>query len=366
MLEVDRLSLQQLCGQLLVVGFDGTELPAQLREQLMRCQLGGVILFRRNIADLEGCWRLCRSVSAAADASFPPFIGVDQEGGRVRRLLDGVLQLPPMRLVGELDDVELSYHLAQHQAEELRQLGFNVNFAPVADVDSNPDNPIIGDRSFGASPARVTRHCRAFIDGFQGRGVMACIKHFPGHGDTQLDSHLDLPRVQRSTVELRQTELYPFERLARYAASVMTAHVVFEAFDDVPATFSARLLWTLLRREFGFEGVLFSDDLEMGALSRRWSIEQSAIKAIEAGCDALLICSSQESQQRALEALIGRAAEDSGFRKRCQEAVERTLVHRRRYSPRPAQHYSAIEQVLRSAMGRRLRERLTRPERSNV
>lgn len=364
MLEVERLSLQQLCGQLLVVGFDGLELPQALRGRLSRCQLGGVILFRRNIVDLEGCWRVCRSVSAAADPSFPPFVGVDQEGGRVRRLLDGVLQLPPMRLLGELDDVELSNHLAQHQAEELRQLGFNVNFAPVADVDSNPENPIIGDRSFGSSAQRVTRHCRAFIDGFQSRGIMACIKHFPGHGDTRLDSHVDLPRVTRSTVELRQTELYPFERLARHAASAMTAHVVFEAFDDVPATFSPRLLTSLLRREFGFEGVLFSDDLEMGALSRRWSIEESAVRAIEAGCDALLICQSAELQEQVLGALVGRAAEDSRFRARCQEAVERSLVQRRRYPPRPAKSYAQVEQVLHNASAKRLRDRLAKPKRA--
>ncbi len=364
MLEVERLSLQQLGGQLLVVGFDGPELPQRLRERLAWCQLGGVILFRRNFTELEGCFRVCRSALAAADASFPPFIGIDQEGGRVRRLLEGVLQLPPMRLLGELDDVELSHHLAQHQAEELRQLGFNVNFAPVADVDSNPDNPIIGDRSFGASVQRVTRHCRAFIEGFQSRGLMACVKHFPGHGDTLLDSHVDLPRVKRSTVELRQTELYPFERLARHAAAAMTAHVVFEAFDAVPATFSPRLLSSLLRREFGFEGVLFSDDLEMGALSRRWSIEESVVMAVDAGCDALLICQSAELQERALGALVARAAEDSRFRARCQEAVERSLVQRRRYPPRPAKSYSQVEQLLRSASARRLRERLPKPERA--
>jgi beta-N-acetylhexosaminidase len=360
MREVEQMSNEQLCGQLLVVGFAGLELPASLRQRLIERQLAGVILFRRNLGELKAVWRLTRRILSVCDEGFPPFIGVDQEGGKVRRLTDGVLPLPPMRALGELDDLDFSSRVATHQADELVNLGFNLNFAPVVDVDSNPDNPIIGDRSFGPAPQLVTRHARAFVDAFQARGLMACIKHFPGHGDTQLDSHLALPTVDRSTTSLRQVELYPFERIARHSAAAMTAHVVFRAFDNLPATFSPRLCTTLLRREFAFEGVLFSDDLEMGAIYPRWSIEESAVLAVQAGCDALLICSQEELQQRAHAALVAKVKSSSEFRERCVQAVERSLTQRRKYTPRPAERFETVERLLtahaplRSELGRRV------------
>lgn len=266
-----------------------------------------------------------------------------------------------MRVLGQLDDLELSRQVAQQQALELCALGFNINFAPVADVDSNPHNPIISDRSFGADPALVTRHCRQFVEGFQANGMMACIKHFPGHGDTDLDSHLDLPIVRRSVVELRQTELYTFERLARHSAAAMTAHVVFSALDSVPATLSPRLCTTLFRGEFGFEGVLFSDDLEMGALRRDWPIEESAPAAVSAGCDALLICSDAEQALRAREALVRRIEADSSFRTRCRQAVETSLQMRRRFPSRPAREgIVAVERLVSAPGAQRLRSLLNR------
>jgi beta-N-acetylhexosaminidase len=357
MREVEQLSDEQLCGQLLVVGFDGTELPPALRDKFADKCLGGVILFRRNIKELKELWRFCRRLGAVCEESFPPFIGIDQEGGQVRRLREGVLQLPPMRAFGRLDDLEFSKQVAAAVATELLSLGLNINFAPVCDVDSNPDNPIIGDRSFGVSPQLVTRHARVFIEGFQEQGLMACIKHFPGHGDTQTDSHTELPRVDRNSTSLREIELYPFERLARGAAAAMSAHVVYRAFDEHPATFSPRLCTTLLRREFGFEGVLFSDDLEMGAISPRWSIEESAPLAIEAGCDALLVCQSQELQERAHRALVARVREDAQFRARCHQAVERSLTQRRKFPSKPLAQFEAVTERL--ASNARLRKQLS-------
>lgn len=343
MREVEQLSLEQLCGQLLVVGFSGTELPTELGHLLGRKLRGGVILFRRNLNDPRGAWQLCRSIARRTDASFPAFIAVDQEGGRVRRLTEGVLDVPAFRALGALDDLDLSLRVASAQATELLTLGFNVNFSPVVDVDSNPDNPIIGDRAFGSTPELVTRHGLQFIRGFQSHGLMACIKHFPGHGDTHSDSHVELPVVERSTLSLRQIELYPFERLARHAAAAMSAHVVLRAFDSVPATFSPRLCTTLLRREFGFEGVLFSDDLEMGAVYPRFPIEESAVRAVEAGCDALLVCSDETLQVRAHSALVARAQKDDAFRLRCIQAVERSVAQRRKFAPRAAEKFSAVQ-----------------------
>jgi beta-N-acetylhexosaminidase len=336
MREVEQLDLEQLCGQLLVIGFNGTTVPDVLRAQLQRNALGGVILFGRNLPDVETSWALCRQVADLCTTKFPPFIGVDQEGGRVRRLRDRVLDLPPLGVWAPLAETHLRRKVVFQQAIELAAIGFNLNFAPVIDVNSNPQNPIIGDRSPSGDPRLVTQIGSVLIEAQQAAGVMACLKHFPGHGDTTVDSHHELPTVNKSTVELRSTELYPFERLSRHAAAVMTAHVLFPVLDNEPATFSPRLCTTLLRKEFAFEGVLFSDDLEMGALSHRWTIEESALKAVKAGCDALLLCSSPELQQRAHRALVAQAEKDPAFRARVLEAVERGLLARRRFPPSPA------------------------------
>jgi beta-N-acetylhexosaminidase len=365
MREVDELDLEQLCGQLLVVGFSGTKASGFVRQQLQRKALGGVILFTRNLPDVATSWTLCRELTSLSPNQFPPFVAVDQEGGRVRRLRDRVLDLPPLAVWAPRADVNLRRKVAFQQAAELSAIGFNLNFSPVADVNSNPANPIIGDRAASNDPREVTQICSTLIEGQQAAGIIACLKHFPGHGDTALDSHLELPVVNKSTVELRTTELYPFERLCRHAAAAMTAHVLYPALDSTPATFSARLCTTLLRREFGFEGVLFSDDLEMGALSKHWSIEESAVRAVRAGCDALLVCSSEELQLRARAALIVEAEKDPAFRARIYEAAERCLVTRRRYPPKPATDSEALALVLESHAHRDVQRRLNALARSS-
>lgn len=367
MREVEQLTLEQLCGQLLVVGFAGHTVPEYIASQLRRRALGGLILFSRNLpklktesgtAQYEAAWRLCRELSELAlEGGFTPFLGVDQEGGRVRRIRDGILQLPPMSALGKANDLALTRALAEQLAQELVLAGFNLNFAPVVDVDSNPQNPVIGDRAFSHSPEVVTRHGKAVVEAFQTYGLMACLKHFPGHGDTVQDSHLTLPTVQRSPLELRQVEMYPFERLARHSAAIMTAHVVFDGLDRVPATLSGRLLQDLLRSEFAFEGVIFSDDLEMGALSQHWPIEETCVRAVEAGCDALLICESESLQARAKVALIAKASTSSAFRERCVQAVSNSLSWRRRFPPRPAKRKAELEALLHSEKAQRARER---------
>lgn len=358
MREIEHLSVQQLCGQLLVVGFAGTELPAHVTADLTNRALGGVILFSRNFNDWKGAWALCARVHEACANHLPAFVCVDQEGGRVQRIKEKVLNLPPLGKWAHRFDDAMRRKVALQQATELAAIGFNVNFAPVADVDSNRANPVIGDRAASSDPALVTRICRALIEGQQAAGVMACIKHFPGHGDTAIDSHVDLPTVNKSTVALRTTELYPFERLSRDAAAVMTAHVVFPSLDSVPATLSPRLCTTLLRREFAFEGVLFSDDLEMGALEKHWPVEESAVRAVRAGCDVLLLCSSEVHKQRALEALTAEVNRDANFKSRVVEAVERSLQMRRRYPAKPAATEAAVLATLDSHAHRDLQRKL--------
>lgn len=338
------LSLPQLCGQLLVVGFQGTSLPDSLARELAAGRLGGVIVFKRNLPSLEVAHALNRAVVAAAPADLPPFVSVDQEGGRVGRLPAPFLKLPPMRRLGALGDAELVARVGRVLGSELAALGYNLDFAPVLDVDSNPDNPVIGDRAFSADPAEVARLAGVLLEGLQAAGVMACGKHFPGHGDTNLDSHLDLPFVRHPEARLREIELPPFrEAVRRGVATLMTAHVVYDGFDPGrPATLSSRISSALLRGELGFAGVLFSDDLEMRALADRMSVEESAVGAIRAGCDALLVCSDLELAARAAAALAREAERDTAFHQRCVESATRSLAARRRFPPRPAAEVSGV------------------------
>jgi beta-N-acetylhexosaminidase len=328
------LSLDELCGQLIVGGFEGTELPAEFGDALGAGERAGAILFKRNLRDTTQAAELCRSIAAVSPSDLPPFVGVDEEGGRVSRLPDDSLRLPPMRLLGAIGDANLTARAGRTLGRVLSALGFNLDFAPVLDVDSNPKNPVIGDRSFSRDPGEVARLGRAFASGLSSSRVMPCGKHFPGHGDTLLDSHLDLPEVDHDLDRLRQVELRPFSEVGNELSALMSAHVVYSALDPlVPATLSRTICSQLLRRRLSFSGVLFSDDLEMGAVADRLPIEHTAVRAIEAGCDVLLICKDFSLQERAQAALIQRARADRAFRDRCVQAVERSIHTRRGFPP---------------------------------
>lgn len=348
------LELPRLCGQLLIGGFDTPELPERFATSLREGRRGGAILFRRNLPDILASAKLCEAIVAASPKDLPPFLGVDQEGGRVTRLPAPFLTLPPMRALGELNDLALVRRAGRAVAAELAAIGFNLNFAPVLDVDSNPDNPVIGDRSFGRDPRTVMRNAVAFLQGLQDKNVLACGKHFPGHGDTSVDSHLDLPVVTHPRARLEQIELPPFRAASGAGiASLMTAHVVCQELDPgVPATLSRAICASLLRAEIGFEGVLFSDDLEMGAIAARYPIEEAAVEAVWAGCDALLICKSEDAQDRAHEALVRRAEADRRFRDRCVEAASRGLRLRRLVPPRPITAKAALDQIVGGVEGK--------------
>ena len=331
------LPLPVLCGQLVVGGFAGSEVPERTVKALREGRRGGAILFKRNLPDVATAHMLCGALASAAPSDLPPFIGVDQEGGRVSRLPAPFLKLPPMRSLGLTRDFDLIRAAARAVATELAAIGFNLNFAPVLDVDSNPDNPVIGDRAFGSDPRTVMRAGVAFMQGLQDRNILACGKHFPGHGDTSEDSHFSLPTIEHDLKRLQKIELPPFRAAAGAGiASMMTAHVVVRALDpDVPATLSRAICASLLRAEIGFDGVLFSDALEMGALALRYPIETAAVEAVWAGCDALLVCKDEDDQDRAVDALIKEAEKNSRFRDRVVQAVGRCLRVRRLCPPRP-------------------------------
>ena len=288
---------------LFAVGFDGTT-PSPEIVELIRRGVYGVILFSRNITDARQVAGLVSELKRIAGRPF--LVSVDQEGGRVARLRapQGFTELPPMRAVGASGDERLAFEVGALLGRELRSVGIDHDYAPVVDVDTNPANPVIGDRSFARSADVVGRMGAALARGLQAEGVAACAKHFPGHGDTSQDSHKDLPRLPHSMERLREVELVPFRALAQAdVASVMTAHVVFEALDPVrPATLSRPSL-DLLRRECRYDGCIISDNLEMAAVAQHFPLEESVPAAVDAGVDALLVCQHAEVQHRAIDVL---------------------------------------------------------------
>ncbi len=333
-------ALRSACGALIIGGFSGTSLPASFARALAAEERGGAILFGRNLRGrsgeemLRGVEELVRAIAEAARDAAPPLVGIDQEGGRVARLGPPALVVPPMRRLAALSLPEVQT-VARAQGRELAALGITMNFAPVLDVDSNPANPVIGDRAFGSDPAAVAALGLAYAAGLREGGVVPCGKHFPGHGDTALDSHLALPRVAAERARLDRVELAPFAASARATAghaaleAWMTAHVVFDALDPAqPATLSKAVLTDLARGELGFEGALISDDLEMRAVSERASPGELAVATIAAGCDVILVCSREEAQDEAFVALVRAAESSTTFRARVQEAAGRSAALR--------------------------------------
>jgi beta-N-acetylhexosaminidase len=313
-------TLDRDVASLFCVGFEGTTPSPEILE-LIRRGVGGVILFARNVEQAEQVAELTAALKRAAGR--PLLVSVDQEGGRVARLRapQGFTELPPMRALGQAGDERLAFETGALLGRELRAVGVDQDYAPVVDVDTNPLNPVIGDRSLGRDPALVGRLGAALARGLQSEGVAACAKHFPGHGDTSLDSHLDLPKLPHAMARLEAVELPPFTALARAGvAAVMTAHVVFEPLDpDRPATLSPAVM-RLLRERCGFTGCCVSDALEMAAIAGHFPLEVAAPGAVAAGVDQLLVCRAAEVQHRAID-LVRAAVEDGRIpRARLEEA----------------------------------------------
>jgi len=293
-------------GQLLFAGFAGRDVPVELRALAREFDLGGAVLFARNVEAPEQVAELAHGLRLLG-LEHPAWVAVDQEGGRVARLRDPFTRWPPMAALGRADDPGLASRFARALARELAAVGITLDFAPVLDVHTNPANPVIGDRALAQDASRVARLGRAIVEGLQGEGIAACGKHFPGHGDTSVDSHHELPVVEHDADRLHAVELEPFrEAIAAGVASIMTAHVLVPALDDErPATLSRAIVDGLLRTELGYDGLVFTDDLDMKAASGHRAIGEVAVDAVAAGCDGLLICGVDHDRQvQALEALI--------------------------------------------------------------
>ncbi len=326
-------ALRRLAAGLFMVGFPRTTPDDDVLE-LIDAGIGGVILFKRNIESPAQTSALINALKARARR--PLIAAVDQEGGRVARLRGSPFTaLPPLRTLGKNRDAAIAHRVGKLLAFEVRAVGFDWDFAPVLDVDTNPKNPVIGDRSLHSDAAQVARLGVALAQGLEAQGVASCGKHFPGHGDTDQDSHLDLPRLPHDLERLRRVELVPFKAYAQAGlASLMTAHVIFEALEkEKPATMSRAAMTDVLRDELGFNGVIVSDDLEMKAIADHYSIERAVVEGLEAGVDLFLVCHLAQRQRSAIDAVVaavksGRLSVERLEHSRARlAALERRFVH---------------------------------------
>jgi beta-N-acetylhexosaminidase len=324
-------------GQCFMVGFDGLEPTPELVALIERDRVGGVILFTRNCRDAAQILALTtklQAIARAAEHPAPLLIAIDQENGLVRRLGPDATPLPGNMALGAADSAELTAAVAEATGRELRALGITMNLAPVADVNNNPANPVIGVRAFGGDPALVARHVVAAVGGYARAGMIATLKHFPGHGDTAADSHLGLPVVPDDLERLRAVELPPFRAgIAAGTECMLLAHVALPrltAGRPVPATLAPEIVQRLLREELGFEGVAMTDCLEMGAIADGIGVAPGAVAALRAGSDLVLVSHRADRQREALAAVREEAAADAALRHSLLESAGRLLKLKRR------------------------------------
>jgi len=364
---LDLPDARRLALELFVVGYEGTTLPNEY-EQMLSEGLTGVILFKRNLShdstgaiDLVALTAHTASIHAAAARcawQFAPAIcSVDQEGGPVARLRRPFTELPPMRTIGDRGDLSLARAVGQQLGRECLAAGFNVDYAPILDVDTNPHNPIIGARAFSRDARLTAEMAGALLDGLQSEGVLGCGKHFPGHGDTDADSHLELPVLHHDLERLHSVELVPFRALASRLHMVMTAHVLFPALDERwPATLSPRILEPLLRDACGFDGVIVSDDLEMQGVAKVLEPGACVREGLRAGCNLFLVCRRADmlavAVQAATEVLAGLPGDL--LRERALASVQRIRSLRTRLT-RPQPTFEHLESVLKAPETRSLR-----------
>ena len=334
------MPLEQKIGQVMIIGFDGFTVNDELRRMISEYHIGGVILFARNIQAPQQVAALSNELQKIAIKSGSPglFIAIDQEGGRVARLTEdkGFTEFPSAMALTATNDPKNAYRVAVAMALEMRAVGINVDFAPDLDVNNNPANPVIGIRSFGSEPTTVAEYGLAFAKGLQEHGVLAFGKHFPGHGDTSIDSHIDLPLVSHKRERLNRIELIPFKlAIAADIAGIMSAHVTFPAIDPAPglaATLSRPVLTGLLRDELGFGGLIVTDSLEMGALAANgYPPQVGAPLALEAGADLLLFNRDHAMHREAFTKLVQAVKDGKISEEQLNDSVERILQMKKRF-----------------------------------
>lgn len=331
-----QMTLREKVGQMLLCGFNGTEATGDVESFLRKYPIGGVIYFARNVESPEQVERLSSGLQQIVKSSghVPLWISIDQEGGMVARITEGIALMPGQMAIAAAGSIDDAYQAAYISGLELKSMGINMNFAPVLDVNNNAANPVIGVRSFGESPQSVAEYGARTIAGIQDAGIAATAKHFPGHGDTDTDSHLDLPIITHDRDRVERLELIPFRAaIAEGVDAMMSAHIYFPALEPegLPVTLSQTVLSGLLRQELGYRGMIVTDCMEMDAIAVNYGTVDAAVMAVEAGADLVLISHTSKLQAEAFEALL--AAVESGriSESRVDESVTRLLMYKAKH-----------------------------------
>lgn len=324
--KMEKMTLEQKIAQMLVVYYTNDTVDDSLKETLKKYNLGGFILMKDNITTFDKTKKFVDDLQKNSD--IPMIISIDQEGGKVQRLelLEDIkpTYIPSMYELGETNDKELAYQVGKVTAEELRTIGVNVVYAPVLDIYSNKDNEVIGTRSFGTTPEQVSDMAISYAKGLEENGVIATYKHFPGHGDTSVDSHYSLPVITKSYDDLKKFELIPFKKaIENDAKIIMIGHLNITSIDNEPSSLSKKIITDVLYKDLGYKGLVITDALNMGAITNNYTDEEIYTKTINAGVDLLLM---PNGSKKAIEYIKKNISEE-----RINKSVEKILKFKYTY-----------------------------------
>lgn len=330
---INKMSLRQKVGQMLMVGIEGTEVDDDFKSFINECEAGTVILFGDNITSASQLTQLTNSIKECA-GDIPFIIGMDEEGGDVTRLPDDIQSMPSAFAVASSESTDYCYNAGYQIGKQVTAFGLNTGFSPVLDVWTNPENTVIGDRAYGKTSDEVCAYGIADMKGLNDAGAIPVVKHFPGHGDTVTDSHYGLPTVTKTENELWETELIPFKTaIDNNVPAIMVAHMLCTKLDDqYPSSLSNSIVTSLLREEMGFNGVVFTDDLTMGAIADEYSLGQAGVLAVKAGCDVLSVCHGYDNAKEVLEAVVNAVNNGEIDEARINESVKRILQLKKNYN----------------------------------
>jgi beta-N-acetylhexosaminidase len=332
--KINKMSLDEKIGQMFIVGFKGDTPNDEIKSMIQKYHVGGIILFRNNITDPEQMLSLINSLKFLNSKNQAAlFMSVDEEGGRISRMPDQLEKLPTNEAIGKINDPQLSFNIGGVLAYELKAFGFNMDFAPVIDIFSNPKNTVIGDRAFGSEPDIVSSLGIQTMKGLQAGGVISVVKHFPGHGDTLVDSHIGLPTVDYDLKRLESFELKPFQAaIENKADAVMVAHILMKTIDPIsPASMSKTMITDVLRDKMGFTGVVVTDDMTMGAIVENYNIGAAVVKSVNAGSDIILVCHGYDNQVNAINSLKSAVKNGRIAEERLNDSIYRILKLKGKY-----------------------------------
>ncbi|WP_211279020.1 beta-N-acetylhexosaminidase [Sutcliffiella halmapala] len=334
--KLDSMSIAEKIGQMLMFGFDDSKINEETRKLIVDNHIGGVILFKKNITSSQQLLALTNQIKEinSKHHNTPIFIAVDEEGGLISRMPPEIINLPDSVDIGNSNSPALAYQVGEAIAERVDSFGFNMTMTPVLDINSNPANPVIGKRAFGANREIVAKLGIEEMKGIQSKSIIPVVKHFPGHGDTDVDSHLGLPVVNHSLERLRQMELVPFQHAVNQQADLMmVAHILLPEIDiEFPSSLSKNVITNLLREGMNFNGVVITDDMTMGAIIENYDIGEASVRAIQAGNDIILVCHGTENKVKAVNSITNAFKDGTISEDRINESVERILRLKDKYN----------------------------------